>query len=78
MGKATNLDQPLQNLTRAQDPLQDVGFDVSGPCKQASFAGLSYCSVLVFFTIQGIRGSLQSGTNWKSLMFSKVSMLKQL
>jgi len=47
VGKATNLDQPSQNLTRAQNPLQVVHFDLFGPCKQASFAGHSHCCVFV-------------------------------
>ena len=47
MGKATNLDQPSPNLTRAQSPMQIVHFDLFGPIKQPSFAGHSYCGVFV-------------------------------
>jgi hypothetical protein len=47
MGKATNLDQPLPNLTRAEKPMQIVHFDLFGPIKQPSFAGHSYCGVFV-------------------------------
>jgi hypothetical protein len=46
-GKATNLDEPLQNLTRSQKSLQVVHFDLFGSFKQASFAGHSYCCVFV-------------------------------
>jgi hypothetical protein len=47
MGKATNLDQPSSNPTRAERPMQIVHFDLFGPCKQSSFAGHSYCGVFV-------------------------------
>ena len=43
MGKATKLDQPSANPSRAQSPMQIVHFDLFGPCKQSSFAGHSYC-----------------------------------
>jgi hypothetical protein len=47
MGKATKLDQPSANPSRAQSPMQIVHFDLFGPCKQSSFAGHSYCCVFV-------------------------------
>ena len=46
-GKATSMDQPKSNPQRADQPLQVVHFDLFGPCKQPSFAGHSYCVVLV-------------------------------
>ncbi len=47
MRKATNLDQPSSNPTRAERPMQIVHFDLFGPFKQSSFAGHSYCGVFV-------------------------------
>ena len=46
-GKATMMDQPKSNSTRADRPLQVVHFDLFGPCKHPSFAGHKYCVVLV-------------------------------
>ena len=46
-GKATSMDQPKTNPTRADQPLQKVHLDIFGPCKQPSFAGHSYCVVLI-------------------------------
>ena len=45
-GKATNIDQPKSNSTRAERPMQIVHFDLFGPCKP-SFAGHCYCCVFV-------------------------------
>jgi hypothetical protein len=47
LGKATNLDQPSLNPTRAESPMHIVYFYRFGPCKQSSFAGHSYCGVFV-------------------------------
>ena len=46
-GKAVSMDQPKSNPQRADQPLQVVHFDLFGPCKQPSFAGHSYCVVLI-------------------------------
>ena len=46
-GKAVSMDQPKSNPTRADQPLQVVHFDIFGPCKNPSFAGHSYCVVLI-------------------------------
>ena len=46
-GKATSMDQPKTNQQRADKPLQVVHFDLFGPIKQTSFAGHSYCVVLI-------------------------------
>ena len=46
-GKATKMDQPKSNPKRADRPLQVVHFDLFGPCKHPSFAGHSYCVVLI-------------------------------
>ncbi len=41
------MDQPKSNSTRADRPLQVVRFDLFGPCKHPSFAGHTYCVILV-------------------------------
>ena len=77
IGGAANWDQPLQNLTHAQKQLQVVQFDLFGPWKQTSFAGHS-CCVFVDDHSRWERGSIQSRSNRRSLIPSKVSMLIQL
>ena len=43
----TSMDQPKSNTQRADQPLLTGSFRSVGPCKQPSFAGHSYCVILI-------------------------------